>query len=166
MLIDPLVPADEAEAARFFEALDRDVERRGLPVAILRTILWHERSCAAIRDRYAITDAWPDGVDRDRVGDPDGEVVVWIAEHRALVVGDIILGSDATGTAPPGGLMVAPPSWHREPPEQKAWYEASIPAALEPLAALGADMVLVAHGTPVLENAAAALTAALKAAAT
>jgi hypothetical protein len=62
--------------------------------------------------------------------------------------------------------MVAPPSWHRQPPEQKAWYENSIPAAIEPLAALGAEMVLVAHGTPVLENGAAALTAALKRSAT
>jgi hypothetical protein len=57
--------------------------------------------------------------------------------------------------------MVAPPSWHREPPEQKAWYERSIPSALEPLAALGAEMVLVAHGTPVLEGGAPALSAAL-----
>jgi hypothetical protein len=162
VLIDPLVPTDEAEAARFYEALDRDVERRRLPVSILRTIRWHERSCAAIRDRYATTDAWPDGVTELEIGDPYGEVVLWIAEHRALVPGDIILGSDATGTAPAGGLMVAPPSWHREPPEQQAWYERSMPAAIGPLAALRAEMVLVAHGTPVLQNGAAALIAALK----
>ncbi len=136
MLIDPLVPTDEAEAERFYEALDRDVERRGLPVSILRTILWHERSCDAIRERYPVTDAWPDGVTELEIGDPHGEVVLWIAEHRALVAGDIILGSDGTSAAPPGGLMVAPPSWHREPPEQKAWYERSMPAAIEPLAAL------------------------------
>ena len=34
VLIDPLVPP---ERERFFEALDRDVERRGLPVSILLT---------------------------------------------------------------------------------------------------------------------------------
>jgi hypothetical protein len=162
VLIDPLVPSDETEAARFYEALDRDVERRRLPVSILRTLHWHERSCAALRDRYATTDAWPDGVTELAIGDPDGEVALWITEHRALVPGDIILGSDVTGAASAGGLMVAPPSWHREPPEQRAWYERSMPAAIAPLAALDADMVLVSHGTPVLENGAAALTAALR----
>ena len=161
VLIDPLVLVDEAAAARFYQALDRDVERRRLPVSILRTIHWHERSCAAIRARYATTDAWPDGVEEIGIGDPHGEVALYIADHHALVPGDIILGSDATGTDPPGGLMVAPPSWHRDTPEQQAWYERSIPAALEPLAARGADMVLVAHGTPVLEGGDAALRAAL-----
>ena len=163
VLIDPLVPTDEADAARFYDALDRDVERRGLPVSILRTILWHERSGAAIRERYATTEAWPAGVEELSIGDPHGEVALYIAEHGALVCGDIILGSDATGTGPPGGLMVAPPSWHRDPPEQRAWYRASIPAALAPLAARGADMVVVAHGTSVLAGGAAALRAALTA---
>jgi hypothetical protein len=161
VLIDPLVPEDEADARRFYEALDRDVERRRLPVCILRTILWHERSCAAIRGRYATADAWPAGVEKIPIGDPHGEVVLWIGEHRALVPGDIILGSDATGTSPAGGLMVAPPSWHRDTPEQRAWYERSLPAALRPLADRAADMVLVAHGTPVLEGAGAALREAI-----
>ena len=35
VLIDPLVPAGEEE--RFFRALDRDVERLGLPVVVLLT---------------------------------------------------------------------------------------------------------------------------------
>ena len=164
VLIDPLVPVDEAEAARFYDALDRDVERRARPVSILRTIAWHERSCAEVRRRYPATDAWPAGVERLAIGDPHGEVALYIAEHDALVCGDIVLGSDATGARPPGGLEVAPPSWHRDPPEQRAWYEASIPDALQPLAALGADLVVVAHGTPVLTGGAAALRAALAAA--
>jgi hypothetical protein len=57
--------------------------------------------------------------------------------------------------------MVAPPSWHRDTPEQRAWYERSLPAALRPLADRAADMVLVAHGTPVLEGAGAALREAI-----
>ena len=161
VLIDPLVPAEEAQATRFFAALDRDVERLHLPVSILRTIHWHERSCPAIRDRYATTDGWPGGVRAFPLGDPHGEVTLYIAQHRALVPGDIILGSDALGSAPPGGLLVAPPSWNREPPEQRAWYERAMPAALEPLAALDVEMVLVPHGTPVVENGAAALREAL-----
>ncbi|HEV3402891.1 MAG TPA: hypothetical protein VG073_01310 [Gaiellaceae bacterium] len=35
VLIDPVVPAGEEE--RFFRALDRDVERLGLPVVVLLT---------------------------------------------------------------------------------------------------------------------------------
>ena len=41
VLFDPLVPL---EREQFFEALDRDVERRGLPVSILLTVPWHERA--------------------------------------------------------------------------------------------------------------------------
>ena len=155
MLIDPLVPTDEAEAARFYDALDRDVERRGLPVAILRTILWHERSCAALRERYDTTDAWPDGVTEIRFGDPRGEVACAITEHRALAIGDIVLGSDTFGTAPPGGLRVAPASWHREPPEQAAWFARSMPAARwRHLRRYEPEIVLVGHGSPVLTDGA------------
>jgi hypothetical protein len=163
VLIDPLVPEDAGEAARFHEAFDRDVARRGLPVAVLRTIRWHERSRSAIAERYDVRLRWPAGVEAIGVGDPEGEVVLWLPQHRALVVGDILLGSDVHGDRP-GGLAGAPPSWHREPAAQRAWYGRSIPAALEPLAALRPERVLVAHGTPVLEGAAAALDAALAAA--
>ena len=41
VLIDPLIPP---ERQRFLDALDRDVERRGLPVSILLTCAWHSRS--------------------------------------------------------------------------------------------------------------------------
>lgn len=162
VLIDPLVPNDETQATRFFTALDRDVERRGLPVVVLRTILWHERSCAAIRERYPTLLRWPEGVVALPIGDPHGEVALYLPRFRALVPGDILLGSDVPDGAP-GGLQVAPPSWHRDTPEQAAWYARAMPAALEPLAALEPELVLVAHGTPVLEGGAQALRAALAA---
>jgi glyoxylase-like metal-dependent hydrolase (beta-lactamase superfamily II) len=162
VLIDPLVPADPVQSARFTDALDRDVARRRLPVVVLRTIRWHERSQRAIAERYGTIRRWPQGVEALPVGDPQGEVALWLPEHRTLVVGDILLGSDVHGAAP-GGLAVAPPSWHRDPPAQAAWYARSMPAALEPLRALRPERVVVAHGTPVLANAAAALDAALAA---
>lgn len=163
VLIDPLVPADADEAARFYDALDRDVERRGRPISVLRTIFWHERSCAAVRERYATTERWPQGVEQIPFGDPRDEVALHIAEHRALVFGDMIVGSDTLGTAPPGGLLVAPASWHDDPPEQRAWFDESADGALESLVHFGADMVLVAHGTPVTAGGGAALRAALAA---
>ena len=49
-LIDPLVPAEEAE--RFWQALDRDVERLGRPVHVLITVYWHTRSARALVERY------------------------------------------------------------------------------------------------------------------
>jgi glyoxylase-like metal-dependent hydrolase (beta-lactamase superfamily II) len=161
VLIDPLVPRDAADAVRFTEAFDRDVARRGLPVVVLRTIRWHERSRVAIDRRYGLRRRWPAGVEAIPIGDPQGEVALWLPEHRALVVGDILLGSDVHGDAP-GGLAVAPPSWHRDPPAQAAWYARAVPGDLRRLAALRPERVLVAHGTPVLADAAAALDAALR----
>jgi hypothetical protein len=52
VLIDPVVP-DEAE--RFFRALDRDVERRGVPVAILCTSSESEAASSELADRYNAT---------------------------------------------------------------------------------------------------------------
>ena len=47
------VPEDEEE--RLWAALDRDVERIGLPVHVLLTVHWHERSVATVLDRYKAT---------------------------------------------------------------------------------------------------------------
>ena len=49
VLIDPLVPQDEAE--RFWRHLDADVARIGAPPVVLTT-LEDPRSAAAVRDRY------------------------------------------------------------------------------------------------------------------
>lgn len=50
VLIDPVVPEDEAE--RFFRALDRDVERRGVRVVIVCTSGGLETEAAALAARY------------------------------------------------------------------------------------------------------------------
>ena len=49
-VVDPLVPVAEEE--RFWSALDRDVERLGRSVFVLLTVHWHERSAAAVLERY------------------------------------------------------------------------------------------------------------------
>ena len=49
VLIDPVVP-DEPE--RFFRALDRDVERRGLPLTILSTAGATDADAAPFVERY------------------------------------------------------------------------------------------------------------------
>src|SRR4051812_9835986 len=88
-LFDPLVPMEDRD--RFFEALDRDVERLGQPVRILLTTDSHRRSTAELVDRYgaAIGDL-ATGVEVP-VSAWD-EQLYWIPEHRALVCGDVIVG--------------------------------------------------------------------------
>jgi hypothetical protein len=51
VLIDPVVP-DEPE--RFFRALDRDLERRGLPLSILCTRPDTGIAAAAFEERYGV----------------------------------------------------------------------------------------------------------------
>jgi glyoxylase-like metal-dependent hydrolase (beta-lactamase superfamily II) len=144
-LIDPLVPVDGDERERFLDALDRDVERRRRPVAILLTCAWHGRSADELRKRYAATDEWPRDVDARPVA--DDEVVFWLASHRAVVAGDALLGL--------GGLRRCPDEWlaERGGPEQ-------LVAVLDGLVELEPEFVLPSHGEPVVQDATRALAAA------
>src|SRR5205823_7796475 len=117
VLIDPLVPADKAEAKRFWSYFDADVRRAGTPVHVLVTVFWHARSSREFVERYGAR-LWAHSSQRRRVknraGDPTdvfelgdrlpggvrafdghrfGEVLYWLPKHRALVPGDVLLGS-------------------------------------------------------------------------
>jgi hypothetical protein len=157
VLIDPLVPCDPSDAARFWAALDRDVERRGLPVATLRTVHWHERSCAQIRARYPTYEGHPPSVAAIALGDPIGETHFHLAEHRALVPGDVLLGASG------GGLRLCPPSWYAGSDDERAWHRERMRTALEPLLDLDIASVLCSHWQPVLIEGHAALRAAVHA---
>lgn len=156
VLIDPLVPADETE--RFWEALDRDVQRASRPVVVLRTVHWHQRSIDDVVARYREARAWtgesgdalPAGVEAHRVERAD-ETLFSLAEHRTLVAGDVFLGTED------GGLRVCPDSWLSEEFRGPAFRD-----SLRFLLELPIELVLVSHGRPVLENGREALTAALR----
>jgi len=148
VLIDPLVPP---ERERFFEALDRDVERRGQPVSILLTCKWHERSTGELTERYGAGDAPPAGVEAFLVLPEIEETLWWLPEQRTLVAGDVLLGA-------PDGLSVCPDSWLEADASP-----AAIHAALRALLDLPVERVLVSHGEPVLECGRAALEQALRA---
>lgn len=175
VLIDPLVPEEDAERERFWRALDHDVERLGRPVAILLTTHWHERSAGVIRDRYArhpgaeiwaassfAADLAVTGVRTFGPGDPlpgdvealgtsrPGQVVYWIPAYGALVPGDVLLGNGR------GGLRVCPDSWLKGPNAPREVRE-----ALGALLDRPVEMVLVSHGDPVLDDGRAALATAL-----
>jgi glyoxylase-like metal-dependent hydrolase (beta-lactamase superfamily II) len=156
-LIDPLVPRDEEE--RFWRALDRDVETSGKPVAVLLTVHWHRRSADEVAARYdAEQHGWglarisrepPAGIEAIAIERAD-ERVFWLAQHRALVVGDVLLGAD-------GGLRVCPASWITREGDHPEEFLASLRGLLE----LPIERVLVSHGEPVLENGREALARAL-----
>lgn len=183
VLIDPLVPPEDAE--RFWAALDRDVRRAGEAVHVLVTVFWHTRDAAAMVERYGarvwaprrgrraierragtVTDAYgtgdplPGGV-QALASARAAEVVYWIANHRALVPGDVLLGEGAKGggtrSAGSHGLRLCPESWL---PEGKSREE--LAASLRPLLELPVERVLVSHGAPVLEQGGRALAAALE----
>jgi glyoxylase-like metal-dependent hydrolase (beta-lactamase superfamily II) len=148
VLVDPLAPPEDEE--RFWEALDRDVERAGKPVRILLTVSWHGRSAEAVAKRYgaAIDGPLPGGVETH--GAPAGEeTVFWLPEHGALVFGDVVLGADG------GGVRLCPESWL-----ENAGH-AELREALRPLLDLPVERLLVSHGEPVLAGAHSALALAL-----
>jgi glyoxylase-like metal-dependent hydrolase (beta-lactamase superfamily II) len=172
VLVDPLVPSADAE--RFWDALDRDVERANGVVHVLVTVFWHTRSAAEMVSRYDAR-VWAStsgraaierraGVVTDvfRPGDelPGGieafgtarrnEVVYWHPGQQALIPGDVLLG-DKTG-----GIRMCPESWL-----PKSTGHAELAKSLAPLLDLPVERVLLSHGEPVLENGRHALAAAL-----
>jgi len=148
VLIDPLVPP---ERERFLEALDRDVERRGLPVSILLTCAWHGRSSGELAERYGAAI----GVSANNVVAmpfPIAEETMYLLpDHSALVTGDSLMGDGR------GGITVCPDTWlEGDAPEL-------LRRDLRALLDLPIERVLVSHGEPVLENGRAALERALRA---
>jgi hypothetical protein len=127
VLIDPLVPPDDAES--IWPNLDARVERTGRAPDVLISLFWHARSAQAILDRYAEARVWAHAPARElvaertawtdlfRAGDPlpgaveaiDArrafEVLFWLPDHRTLVAGDVLLGAED------GGIRILPDSW-------------------------------------------------------
>jgi hypothetical protein len=146
VLIDPLLPAGEEED--FLAHLDRDVARLGLPVSILLTAAWHERSAPVLRARYQATDRIPAGVERYRVeGAPEEQLAYFIRPHRALVVAEVFAGDGRGGPA----LCVSPALEDRD----------ALDRSLRAIAELPVELVLVSHGEPVLEGGRRAIELAL-----
>ena len=170
VLIDPQAPADEADAARFWEALDRDVEAHG-PPAILITVFWHARSAREIADRYPGSTTWlpadapqktaehltsskpysagdelPGGI-RSYEMSRLGELVLYIPSHSAVAVGDVLLD----------GVRICPDGWLTNNVTRK-----DVADALRPLLDEEIDLILLTHGGPVTVAAREKLERALE----
>lgn len=179
VVIDPLVPRTGTDADRFWDAFDRDVERRDRPVAVLLTCRWHVRSADVFRQRYGARVFAPtasghavEGVVTDTVVDeadavpgvvalvtgsptPNEECVYIIEAARAAVVGDVLLGDGA------GGLRVADPGWYANSDAERAWYRDGLAPSLQRILAYDIEHLLTAHGAPVGPDPNAVLGAVL-----
>ncbi len=172
VLVDPLLVGEEQWAA-----LDETLGERDLDV--LLTIHWHVRSAAAIAARHPRARVWAHSRDRAAIarrveptdvfavgdelpgglvaiaGRPRTEVVFWDPAHRALIVGDVLLG-DGEGDAE--GLHTCPASWL-----PRSTGLAELRESLRPVLELPVELVLVSHGAVVETGAGAALSRALAA---
>jgi hypothetical protein len=156
VLVDPLVPTDDAQRTRFVDALDRDVERADRAVAILLTCEWHGRSQAELASRYDArvvtpedTSSLPGGATAVRAPVAE-EVVYWLPRVQTVVPGDVLVGSAERG------VTLCPASWL-----QGRGGLRQLRTDLLPLLELPVERVLTSHGPPVLGGGRAALRDAL-----
>jgi len=124
---------------------------------VITTLQFHRRSRDAVVERYGAStsrakEALPSGVQTIRI-EGAGETMVWLPVPRALVPGDRVLGDDA------GGLRLCPESWLRYLP--RGMTRARLREELRPLLDLPVELVLVSHGTPVLDRGREALARAI-----
>ena len=149
VLVDPLIPDPRGD---FMDELDALVERHGKPVSLLQTVRFHSRSIDELERRYAGRAAEEPGPGVEPVPIAGaGETMVWLAEPRALVPGDRLLGDGE------GGLRMSPDSWMR----YLNLDQAGLAAALRPVLDLPIEAVVVSHGEPVLTDGHAAVVAAI-----
>jgi glyoxylase-like metal-dependent hydrolase (beta-lactamase superfamily II) len=143
VLIDPLVPD------ALWPELDAEVKGSGKPVVVLTTIGFHARSRDDVARRYgARLGGDVAGVSAFSAERGD-EVAFWLEQPRALVFGDAVLGDQA------GGLRMTP--WSKDAAGLERTRN-----AVRTLLDLDIELVLPAHGEPVLSNGKAALARALE----
>ena len=160
VLVDPLAPPPEL----------------GAPDHVLLTVYWHGRATAVagaarvwastrstgplrsreirVTDPFREGDDLPGGIQAIQTA-RSSEVLYWLPDHRAVVVGDVLLGAGAKPNATTERLRLCPERWLGT-----ATHE-DLREALAPLLELPVESVLVSHGEPVLTGGARALATAL-----
>ena len=157
VLFDPLVPAGDED--RFWAALDGDVDHHG-PPSILISLHWHARSAGEILERYEGASVWahepaaadvakrvaltqtfadgdqlPGGIEALAMGFMN-EAAFWLPGHRALVLGDSLLGYE-------GRTELCPRSWLGKNDTSEE-LEAAVRRVLE----RDPERLLLTHGGP------------------
>ena len=158
----------------FIDPLDPPADL-GTPDHVLVTVFWHGRGTSGL----GATHVWSSGpaakplasrgitvtgrVEKAKLpGGIEafptarrGEVVYWLPDHRALAVGDVLLGAGAKPRATEEPLRLCPERW------LGARSHDDLKESLRPLLGLPVEQVLVSHGEPVLTGGRAALAAVL-----
>lgn len=182
VLIDPLVPSEPDDAARFWRRLDDDLARLARPILVLVGSVDHGRSADAVAAHYAASGspvrvvgdaqirdavsctlhatfdeiALPPGLHAVPIpGMSPGERAFVLDPWHAAVFADAVLGAGG------GRVRVAPPSWGVKTPAGRELYDREFRPALRRVAAMHPQMLLPSHGEPVLTNGTAALERAL-----
>jgi glyoxylase-like metal-dependent hydrolase (beta-lactamase superfamily II) len=152
---------DAGDVLVLIDPLDPPAELPDKDTAVVLTVWAHERSAgeldapvlapAGSLERIGTTAqpyepgaTLPGGIEAKPTPYPD-EGLLWLPGHRALVSGDLLLGS------PP---RICPESWLAH------GNHATVGEALRPMLDLPIERFLPTHGDPVLENARAALAGA------
>lgn len=138
---------------------------------VLLSVFWHYRSTPAVKARVwassrtvkalanrGVTVTDPIGGDLALPGDVRafetarrGELVFWLPQQKALVVGDVLLGAGAKPRATDDPLRLCPERW------LGSATHADLRESLRPLLELPVQRVLVSHGKPVLRGGKKAL---------
>jgi len=160
VLIDPIDPPSEVAAADH----------------VLITVYWHGRSTGTlgakrvwasarserplksrgieVTDPFRAGNALPGGIRAFQTA-RSAEVVYWLPDQRAVVVGDVLLGAGAKPRPTSDPLRLCPERWLG-----KGTHD-DLRRTLRPLLELPVERVLVSHGEPILSGGKQALAAAL-----
>jgi glyoxylase-like metal-dependent hydrolase (beta-lactamase superfamily II) len=185
VLIDPLAPAERTpDAAKFWKALDADVERVARPIVVLVGSVDHGRAADRIAARYrkrghevavlgskklrddvscrltaTLEEATlPRGVEAHPiVGMMPGETAFVLTKPRAVTFSDAVIGAGG------GTLAVAPMSWGVRTPAGRRTYTRGFRRSVAALLDGRPSIVLPSHGEPALKAGARALREALAA---
>jgi glyoxylase-like metal-dependent hydrolase (beta-lactamase superfamily II) len=160
------VAVETTDGLVFIDPIGEPPPGLGRPDHVLVTVFWHGRDAGSLGAPHVWASApgvkplasrgiaVTDGVDEGPLpGGLEayptarrGEVVYWIPEHRAIVVGDVLLGAGAKPRATGDPLRLCPERW------LGAKTHADLLESLRPLLELPVEQVLVSHGEPVLED--------------
>ena len=142
------------------------------PKHVLLTVYWHARGAGRLKarvwapsrsrrplqnrgvDASAESEELPGGIVPFQTARA-AEAVYWLPEHRAVVVGDVLLGAGAKPRATDEPLRLCPKQWLGKPTHE------DLRTSLRPLLDLPVEHVLVSHGRPVVGNGKRELARAL-----
>jgi glyoxylase-like metal-dependent hydrolase (beta-lactamase superfamily II) len=159
LFFDPLAPPpglgapDHTFVTVFFHARDAG-GRVWAPKRLVRRL---RNRGVTVTDPFEPGDPLPGGVTCFETA-RDGEVVYWLPDERALVVGDVLLGAGAKPRATDEPLRLCPQGWL-----DRGTTLDDLRASLRPLLDLPLEQVLVSHGEPVLARGRDHLAALLEA---